>query len=66
MNEEKKTEVRCSHSEHFWLAGFLFTLGFTGVWPAIFSQGAGELLKTVFVTYLLWPVLLGQFLANLR
>lgn len=62
---ENKTESKRTFSWFiFWLAGFMFTVGYVGIPIEYFTLNFGEKITSWIFAYLLWPLTLGMSLAG--
>ena len=48
----------------FWVAGYMFCLGYIGFPPAFFEYSFWEQCVTVILSFVLWPLLLGLQLSG--
>lgn len=59
----KNVKVKLSWTP-FWIAGFLFTLGYVGVDPVLDTYPAWKQVLIWIGSYWLWPLILGDHLSG--
>lgn len=63
MDDDKKISIKLSWFP-FWMAGFLFTVGYGGVDPLINTFPWWKQIFCWIASYILWPLLLGAKLGG--
>lgn len=48
----------------FWIAGFMFTLGYVGIDPTFYTLKLWEQIVITMVCFLVWPFTLGRSLVH--
>ena len=67
MTEEKNEKSEKSFSwTPFWIAGFLFTLGITGVPDVLFTYPIWQQVIIWIISYIIWPLTLGMHLSGIQ
>ena len=66
-NKELETDNRKEFSWHpLWIAGFLFTLGITGVPDVLFTYSIWQQAIIWIISYIIWPLTLGMHLSGIQ